>query len=141
MRSSANDLVPQRCRPVHVSKGAGTAQLRWPDASPPLEVSDNLRRKLGSCGRSDFDVIAEVSDTVRKSGCGFVRIATREVLGTEIVVTSPIAQHVIDGCEDRGGDRDGRLFRPVTRFQAQELGLENSCFSCALRPRTVPAWA
>src|SRR4249920_686926 len=24
---------------------------------------------------------------------------------------------------DRGGDRDGRLFRPVTRLQAQELGL------------------
>ena len=79
-------------------------------------------------------MIAEVSDTVRKSGCGFVRIATREVLGTEIVVTSPIAQHVIDGCENRGGDRDGRLFRPVTRFQAQELGLEIAAFLARCGP-------
>ena len=86
-----------------------------------------------SCGSSDFNMITEISDPVGESGRGLGRITASEVFGAEVLVASTITQHVIDGCEDRRGNRDRCLLGAVARFETEELGLEIAVL-LALRP-------
>ena len=86
-----------------------------------------------SCGSSDFNMITEISDAVGESGRGLGRITASEVFGAEVLVASTITQHVIDGCEDRRGNRDRCLLGAVARFETEELGLEIAVL-LALRP-------
>jgi len=45
-----------------------------------------------------------------------------EVLWSEVVVEGAVAQHMVDGREDRCSHRDGGLLRPPARLEAQEVG-------------------
>src|ERR1700751_2939400 len=69
-------------------------------------------------------MITEISDAVGESGRGCGRITASEVFGAEILVASTIPQHVVDGCQDRRGNRDRCLLGAVARFETEELGLE-----------------
>src|SRR5438093_5471577 len=77
-----------------------------------------------SCSSSDFNMITEISDAVGESGRGFGRITASEVFRAEVLVASTITQHVIDGCQDRRGNRDRCPLGAVARFETEELGLE-----------------
>src|SRR5215217_7819838 len=88
----------------------------------------------GSCGAPDFDDIAEAADAVCELVSGAGRIAADEVVGAEVLVAGAIAEHVINGGQDRGGDRDRRLFRATASLEAQELSFEVA----ALLPRRRP---
>jgi hypothetical protein len=67
-------------------------------------------------------MITEISDAVGESGRGFSRVTATEVLRAEVLVASTIAQHVIDGCQDRRGNRNRCLLGAGARFEtaAQE---------------------
>jgi hypothetical protein len=69
-------------------------------------------------------MITEISDAVGESGRGLGRITASEVFGAEVLVASTITQHVIDGCQDRRGNRNRCLLGAVARFETEELGLE-----------------
>jgi hypothetical protein len=61
-------------------------------------------------------MITEISDAVGESGRGFGRITASEVFRAEVLVASTITQHVIDGCQDRRGNRDRCLLGAVARL-------------------------
>lgn len=90
-----------------------------------------------SCGSSDFNMITEISDAVGESGRGLGRITASEVFGAEVLVASTITQHVIDGCQDRRGNRDRCLLGAVARFETEELGLEIAVLLARCAPRSL----
>ena len=59
----------------------------------------------------------------RAHGCAGL-VITSKVVRSEVAKEGTVAQHVVDGGEDRCGDRDGSLFWSASCFEAQELGLE-----------------
>src|SRR5215470_11267948 len=90
-----------------------------------------------SCGSSDFNMITEISDAVGESGRGLGRITASEVFGAEVLVASTITQHVIDGCQDRRGNRNRCLLGAVARFETEELGLEIAVLLARCAPRSL----
>ena len=56
------------------------------------------------------------------SGAG--RIAASEVVRAEVLVAGAVAEHVIDGGQDRGGNRNSRFLGAAASLEAQELGFE-----------------
>lgn len=90
-----------------------------------------------SCGSSDFNMITEISDAVGESGRGFGRITASEVFSAEVLVAGTITQHVIDGCQDRRGNRDCCLLGAVARFETEELGLEIAVLLARCAPRSL----
>ena len=81
-------------------------------------------------------MITEISDAVGESGRGFGRITASEVFRAEVLVASTITQHVIDGCQDRRGNRDRCLLGAVARFETEELGLEIAVLLARCAPRS-----
>lgn len=57
-----------------------------------------------------------------------------EVIGTEIAIELAADQHVIDGRQDRGGERTDRLFGAAAGAQAMKLRLEIARLSARGRP-------
>src|SRR5499425_639956 len=90
-----------------------------------------------SCGSSDFNMITEISDAVGESGRGLGRVPASKVFGAEVLVASTITQHVIDGCQDRRGNRDRCLLGAVARFETEELGLEIAVLLARCAPRSL----
>ena len=82
-------------------------------------------------------MITEISDAVGESGRGLGRITASEVFGAEVLVASTITQHVIDGCQDRRGNRDRCLLGAVARFETEELGLEIAVLLARCAPRSL----
>src|SRR5258706_517304 len=72
-----------------------------------------------------------------ESGRGFGRITASEVFRAEVLVASTITQHVIDGCQDRRGNRDRCLLGTVARFETEELGLEIAVLLARCAPRSL----
>jgi hypothetical protein len=77
-----------------------------------------------SGGGFDLDIISEVLDAAHEAhGCAGL-VITSKVVRSEVAKEGTVAQHMVDGGEDRCGDRDGSLFWSASCFEAQELGLE-----------------
>ena len=77
-----------------------------------------------SGGGFDLDIISEVLDAAHEAhGCAGL-VITSKVVRSEVAQEGTVAQHMVDGGEDRCGDRDGSLFWSASCFEAQELGLE-----------------
>jgi hypothetical protein len=82
-------------------------------------------------------MITEISDAVGESGRGFGRITVSKVFRAEVLVASTITQHVVDGCQDRRGNRDRCLLGAVARFETEELGLEIAVILARRAPRSL----
>ncbi len=71
------------------------------------------------------------------------------MVGAEVMIERAVAQHVVDGSQDRGGDGADRLLWSATMTQALELGLEiagllstggpGALDECGLEPRRTLA--
>src|ERR1700746_2146177 len=97
-----------------------------------LEPAFFLETGFGaSCGSSDFNMITEISDAVGECGRGFGRITAREVFRAQGLVTHTIPSHVVDGCQDRRGNRDRCLLGAVARFET-EVRRSSHHRSCAV---------
>ena len=55
----------------------------------------------------------------------------------EVLVAGTITQHVIDGCQDRRGNRDCCLLGAVARFETEELGLKIAVLLTRCAPRSL----
>src|SRR5262245_1093175 len=67
------------------------------------------------------------------------------MIGTQIVIEGSVLQHVVDGCENGGGDRADCLLRSAPSLQPKELSLEIArllafCRPCALHQRCLEPW-
>ena len=66
-----------------------------------------LMRIWRSGGGFDLDIISEVLDAAHEAhGCAGL-VITSKVVRSEVAKEGTVAQHMVDGGEDRCGDRDG----------------------------------
>ena len=63
--------------------------------------------------------------------------AAVEVTGAEILVEGAVLEHVIDGGQDRGGERADGFLGAAWGAQTIELRLEIAGPSCGRRPRRI----
>src|SRR3954464_1867020 len=77
-----------------------------------------------ACGAPDYDDVTEAADAVCELASGAGRIAASEVVRAKVLVAGAVAEHVINGGQDRGGDRDSRFLGAAASLEAQELGFE-----------------
>src|SRR5436309_9889434 len=83
-------------------------------------MTEDVSSRLG--GELDFTTeIAEASQEALDLLC---MVTTREVIGTEIAVFDAVLEHVPDGREHRGGDREDGLLGTAASTQPQELSLQ-----------------
>src|SRR5271166_500437 len=80
-----------------------------------------LRPSCGFGGWLDGHFVAELGDLADEAPDFRFGESAVEIIGAEVLVGGSVAEHVIDGGEDRGGHGADRLLRAASGFQAQEL--------------------
>jgi hypothetical protein len=83
---------------------------------------------VSSSLRSDLNIAAKVIESSNEPQDGFGTIASGEVIGPQILVFDTVFEHVPDGGEHGGGDREDGFLGATPAAQTQELGLQVAVF-------------
>jgi hypothetical protein len=81
-------------------------------------------RGFGLGSGAVLNIISEVLDALGQLGSDAGWIALDEVVRAEVVVRYVVCEHVVDGGEDRGRDRDHGLLGTAACLEAKKLGLQ-----------------
>ena len=93
-----------------------------------------LSASCGLWGWLDGDLVAELGDLADEAADFRLGTSAVEIIGAEVLVDGSVAEHVIDGGEDRGGHGADRLLRAASGFEAQELRPVVAVFGVLGRP-------
>src|SRR5205823_14696797 len=83
-----------------------------------------MSEPVSSLLSGELDLAAEVVEASHEALDLLQVIAAREVIGPEVAVFDAVLEHVPDGREHRGGDREDGLLGTAASPQPQELSLQ-----------------
>ena len=101
---------------------------------------DFSRKKLATslCGQGlDLDVVSEALDFGDEAFDLAWLGSALEVIGAEILIECSFGDHMVGGCEDRGGDRPNSFFGAPPRTQTVELSLKIAALFAGSSPRAL----
>ena len=87
--------------------------MSWP-VRASTRTDAGLERNSRSLRGLELDGVSELLESANKSACGAGLVLLIEVGRSEVAVHGTVAEHVVGGREQRGGDGDRGLLRAAS---------------------------